>query len=134
MKKLQLSLFKEHFDKTKAGIKKEDYRKLDAYFFSRFILVNGKQQKQKWWDGHYLLFFMDNQMKDIVNARISTGEWSFIKFDINRMTLGYPSKEDKSRILELEHKGIEIREGNPDWGAKPGILYFCIMHGNILEQ
>jgi hypothetical protein len=55
------------------------------------------------------------------------------KFDANVMTLGYPKSTDLSRILKLEHKGIEIREGNPEWGAEKGKLYFCVMHGKLIE-
>jgi len=49
------------------------------------------------------------------------------------MTLGYPKSNDTERILKLEHKGIEIRTGNPDWGAEPDKLYFVIKHGKILN-
>ena len=48
------------------------------------------------------------------------------------MTLGYPKSTDTGRILKLYHKGIEIREGDPEWGAEPGKLYFVIKHGKIL--
>ena len=54
------------------------------------------------------------------------------KFDCNIMTLGYPKSTDTKRILRLDHKGIEIRTGNPEWGAEPNKLYFVIMHGAIL--
>jgi len=53
-------------------------------------------------------------------------------FDCNIMTLGYPKNGDTERILKLEHKGIEIRTGNPEWGAEPNKLYFVIMHGATL--
>ena len=56
----------------------------------------------------------------------------FKKFDCNIMALGYPKSSDNERILKLEHKGIEIRTGNPEWGAEPNKLYFVIMHGAIL--
>jgi len=49
------------------------------------------------------------------------------------MTLGYPKSTDLSRILKLQHKGIEIREGNAEWGAEKGKLYFVIMHGKVIE-
>lgn len=49
------------------------------------------------------------------------------------MTLGYPKKGDTERTLILEHKGIEIRTGNPNWGAEPNTLYFVIKHGKILK-
>jgi hypothetical protein len=48
------------------------------------------------------------------------------------MTLGYPKAGDTSRILKLEHKGIEIRTGNPLLGAVEGKLYFVIKHGEIV--
>ena len=50
----------------------------------------------------------------------------------NTMTLGYPSKNDTERILKFEHAGIEIREGNPEWGAEPKKIYFVIKHGKKL--
>lgn len=28
--------------------------------------------------------------------------------------------------------GIEIRTGNPEWGAEPGKLYFVIKHGIVI--
>ena len=49
------------------------------------------------------------------------------------MTLGYPKTGDNERILKLEHKGIEIRTGNPDWGAEPNKIYFVIKHGGSVE-
>ena len=33
---------------------------------------------------------------------------------------------------EKPHIKIEIRTGNPEWGAEPNKLYFVIMHGAIL--
>jgi hypothetical protein len=102
-KTLRLSLKKKWFEMTKAGIKKEDYRELNDYWTTRLQRVNG-------------IKLPDNQCK---------------QFEINVMTLGYPSNNDHSRILELEHKGIEIRTGNPEWGAEPGKLCFVIIHGKI---
>ena len=49
------------------------------------------------------------------------------------MTLGYPKGTDTERIVEFEHAGIEIRTGNPDWGAEPNKLYFVIKHGKQLK-
>lgn len=40
---------------------------------------------------------------------------------------------NQERILKFEHKGIEIRTGNPDWGAEPNKLYFVIMHGELIK-
>lgn len=90
---------------TKAGIKTEDYREINEYWITRLQRVNG-------------MALPDNQCKI---------------FDVNTVTLGYPKSTDTDRILRLEHKGIEIREGNPEWGAEPGKLYFVILHGDILS-
>lgn len=48
------------------------------------------------------------------------------------MALGYPKSTDTERILKLDHEGIEIRTGNPDWGAVPNRLYFVIKHGKVI--
>lgn len=105
MKNLQLSLKAKWFEMTKAGIKTEDYREINEYWITRLQRVNG-------------MSLPDNQCKI---------------FDVNTVTLGYPKSTDTDRILRLEHKGIEIREGNPEWGAEPGKLYFVILHGDILS-
>jgi len=64
-----------------------------------------------------------------LNKYDNTHRISAKQFDKNIMTLGYPKKSDKDRILKIEHKGIEIRAGKPEWGAKPNKLYFVIKHG-----
>lgn len=101
---LQLSLRRKWFELTKAGIKTEDYREITPYWHKRLY-----QNRYK----------SNESLKD---------------FKTNTMTLGYPKKGDPDRTLILEHKGIEIREGNPEWGAEPGKLYFVIKHGAIIND
>lgn len=124
---LQLSLKKKWFEMTKAGIKTEDYRELNQYWFKRLF-------------GKYLL---DTETGNLVgnpypilfqNSDLITKYNVPKKFTTNTMTLVYPKSGDTERILKLEHKGIEIREGNPEWGAEPGKKYFVIKHGKILTQ
>jgi hypothetical protein len=117
-KKLQMSLKKQWFEMTKAGIKTEDYREITGHWIGRLCFRHKKS----------VIAGGDLHCKH-------TGQQFSIRkdFTINTMTLGYPSKDDKSRILTLEHKGIEIREGNPEWGAEKGKLYFVIKHGKIIE-
>lgn len=115
-KELRLSLKKKWFEMTKAGIKTEDYRELNEYWISRFVYA-----------GSYL-------EKGLNHTVLINGRWYKPKpFTINTMTLGYPKSGDKERTLKLEHLGIEIREGNPEWGAEPGKVYFVIKHGKIIE-
>ena len=108
-KDLQMSLKKQWFEMTKAGIKTEDYREINDYWKTRLT-----DQKAIW-----------QRPKSM---------WKFKQFKTNVMTLGYPKATDSERILKLEHKGIEIRTGNPEWGAEPGKLYFVIMHGKIIDN
>jgi hypothetical protein len=111
---LKLVLKKKWFDLTKEGIKLEDYREINAYWISRLVAGN-----YKGWNIESAKSFMTNAIKR--------------QFSTNIMTLGYPSNSDTERILKLEHAGIEIREGKPEWGAEPGKLYFVIKHGEIIK-
>ena len=127
---LQLSLKSKWFEMTKAGIKKEDYREINEYWFKRIIFNYKKVFKYctgHEWDScqcrdEYIKLIIDRK-RTMIAAK---------PFDCNVMTLGYPKSTDTERILKLEHKGIEIRTGNPEWGAEPNKLYFVIMHGAIL--
>ena len=126
MNNLQLPLKKQWFEMTKAGIKTEDYREINQHWSKRLIynLKDVLLHKNK----KILDFTSDEDAYDFVtNPRSCFG---FKDFQINEMTLGYPKSNDTERILKLEHKGIEIRTGNPEWGAEPNKLYFVIMHGN----
>ncbi|MCT3674460.1 hypothetical protein HZQ94_14830 [Elizabethkingia anophelis] len=118
-KELRLSLKKKWFEMTKSKIKSEDYRDINDYWIKRLVDKNFS------WDC--------NSIEKIKLHLSACPNGFFKKFDINTMTLGYPKSDDKERILKLEHKGIEIRTGNPEWGAEPGKLYFVIKHGKILE-
>ena len=53
----------------------------------------------------------------------------FKSFEINTMTLGYPSSTDTERIIKFKHAGISIGYGREEWGAEPNKLYFIIKHG-----
>lgn len=120
------------FEMTKPGIKKEDYREITPYWCSRILLYKGCHKPAKWWEFiqfHDGCFFI----KDLV-SNIQNGEITFKPFKVNTMTLGYPKSTDTERILRLEHKGIEIRTGNPEWGAVPDQIYFVILHGSILPD
>lgn len=127
---LQLSLITDWFEMTKARIKMEDYRELTPFWCNRFLLYDGKPKTVKWWA------FMQNYegcfFRKAIESNIENGKITFKHFDINRMTLGYPKATDESKILDIEHKGIEIRTGNPEWGAVPNKIYFVVMHGSVL--
>ncbi len=106
---------------TKAGIKTEDYREINTYWISRLT--------SHWsWDMNKYPLKV-NEHKAVLNK----GSLKPKEFESNVMTLGYPSSTDTDRILTLEHKGIEIGYGKPEWGAEPNKLYFIIKHGQIIK-
>jgi hypothetical protein len=121
MKDLRLPLKTNWFEMTKAGIKTEDYRELNEYWFNR--LVDSIYDEKGRYNKKTSFFLYD---------RLDYFRFVFKYFDRNVMTLGYPKSTDTERILKLEHKEIEIRTGNPEWGAEPNKLYFVIKHGNII--
>lgn len=108
---------------TKAGIKIEDYREITPYWFKRLV----KNWHQATMNGGFMDLSQSNIMLIVNNS-----SFSFKPFLINRMTLGYPRRGNIERRLNLKHKGIEIRTGNPECGAEPNKLYFVIIHGDII--
>ena len=131
MGNLQLPLKKKWFEMTKAGVKTEDYREITPYWANRLL-----GQSRAFWSGYLgyneknkrSLGFKDQSSIDFIIVKCK----GFKPFQFNIMTLGYPASSDWERILHLKHTGIEIREGNPDWGAVPGVKYFVIKHGEKL--
>lgn len=123
-KNLQLSLKKRWFEMTKSGIKTEDYREINHYWIKRLMTKK------------YNLIYPNEQ--DAIDGILKHIDANYLvknhsnKFALNIMTLGYPKSTDSERILRIEHKGIELRMGNPEWGAEPNKLYFIIKHGAIL--
>ena len=138
---LQLSLEKHWFEMTKTGIKTEDYREITPYWVKRFM---------NYQNGNFSDITLENVYELCNDLKRCTGleefgegtdidyeidNWylSFKNFTTNTMTLGYPKSSDTERILKFEHAGIEIRTGNPEWGAEPNKLYFVIKHGNRIN-
>lgn len=116
---LQLSLKTKWFEMTKAGIKTEDYREITPYWVKRLVHNCSCLESVE-----------NDKLSDKINECVLGG---FKNFTNNIMTLGYPKGTDAERIIKFEHVGIEIRTGNPDWGAEPEKLYFVIKHGRVLE-
>ena len=132
---LQLSLKTQWFEMTKAGIKLEDYREVNDYWIKRLVssvtFFGGRYESLK-----------NVSIKECSVHRINligkcptvlNRDLTFKSFDYNIMTLGYPSKTDTARILKFKHEGIEIRTGNPEWGAEPNKLYFVVKHGEVVK-
>jgi hypothetical protein len=129
---LQLSLKRQWFEMTKAGIKTEDYRAITPYWIKRLTWIYDPME----------MGVFDEFCEDLKNPtkhhesidqllKYFGAELAF--FTGNIMTLGYPKKGDPERTLNYTHEGIEIRIGNPEWGAEPNKLYFVIKHGNLKQ-
>lgn len=137
-KNIQMSLKKKWFEMTKSGIKKEDYREITPYWCKRLVhvpILNPIFSKNEWEE--LCEDFKEGVGRGYNNEleiTIDGYSLNFKKFDTNIMTLGYPKSGDTERTLKLEHAGIEIRTGNPEWGAEPGKLYFVIKHGEIINN
>lgn len=138
MKNLQLSLKTKWFEMTKSGEKTEDYREITPYWCNRLLLYQDDLLKKTLSNGEIHEICNDfnkcdgfDNFGDGSDIDFTMDNWylSFKIFNQNTMTLGYPKKGDKERTLILEHKGIEIGYGKPEWGAEPNKLYFIIKHG-----
>ncbi|MAX80329.1 MAG: hypothetical protein CL843_09155 [Crocinitomicaceae bacterium] len=126
---LQLPLKKQWFEMTKSGVKTEDYRALNCYWAKRLVynlsdvlLHTGRNDINNFVNDDYAYKFLANPKN----------HFGFKEFTTNVMTLGYPKNNDTSRIIKLQHEGIEIGFGKPEWGADPDKLYFIIKHGCIV--
>jgi len=125
---LRLPLETKWFEMTKAGIKTEDYRSITPYWFGRLFADSNKSKSHQEEACNNL-----KNKESVTLYNFQRGCYNKLKpFDYNIMTLGYPKSTDTERILKIEHKGIEVRAGNPEWGAEPNKIYFVIKHGNIL--
>ena len=128
---LQLSLKTKWFEMTRSGIKTEDYREINTYWSKR--LFSNFEITWKIMTTYYFSEDINRQFHLEQNTDKLEMLLRYVKkFDQNIMTLGYPKSTDIERILKIEHKGIEIRTGNPEWGAEPNKVYFVIKHGAIL--
>jgi hypothetical protein len=139
---LQLSLKTKWFEMTKSGIKTEDYREITPYWAKRLLCYQDGELSASLTDETINEMCSDfNKCDGIecfegesdIDFQIDNWYLSFKHFKTNTMTLGYPKSTDKERIIKFEHAGIEIRTGNPEWGAEPNKLYFVIKHGKRIQ-
>ena len=126
---LQLSLKTNWVEMTKEKVKTEDYRDITPYWIKRLTYNEIEMSIE---DIEYALCAMRDgytaeEVSDIYGLYMKP-------FETNTMTLGYPKKTNKERVLKLEHKGISFGFGNPEWGADPNEVYFIIKHGAIIPH
>lgn len=118
MKTLHLNLKRKWFDMILSGEKPEEYRGIMNYWITRLCLGL--------WDeyGNENPLILPIKEEDYIR-------FIFEEFDTITFSNGY--SKDRPQFV-IEFKGIEIREGNPKWGAKPGKKYFVIKLGKIISK
>ena len=136
---LRLPLKKKWFEMTKAGIKTEDYREITPYWLKRLMRYSSESgltlTNDEWEEACSDIKAACQASYDFteeIEYHLDNWYLKFKSFKKNTMTLGYPKSTDTERIIQFEHAGIEIRTGNPEWGAEPNKLYFVIKHGKAL--
>jgi hypothetical protein len=83
------------------------------------ILSGEKKEEYREIKDHYKVRFFEQE------------EGETIKYKTVTFTNGY--RPDSPRFV-IEFKGIEIRTGNPEWGAEPGKQYFVIKLGEVVSN
>ena len=103
MATLTLTLKKQWIDMIKSGGKTEEYREIKPFWTKRLI----------------------RPVIDYVDGRISVPDVPR-EFNTLVFTLGYPKADDMSRRMVFKNPKIEMRTGNPEWGAEKDKVYYVI--------
>lgn len=123
MKTLHLTLKKKWFDLIASGVKTEEYREFNMFWGKRFANIIKTPHGGKWTPINAIMLEEgDSAWKNFTGGASMYKEFTHVLFangghfgDVPKMT--------------FEFKGIEVRTGNPEWGASPGVKYFVIKLG-----
>lgn len=126
MKTLHLNLKKKWFDMILSGEKKEEYRVIKNHWANQFIALKfTDSEDERLSDSE--LYSTITQNLDLLQLHIN----GFNHFDTITFSNGYAKDRPQ---FEIEFKGFEIRTGNPELGAEPGIKYFVLKLGKVLNE
>jgi len=122
MKTLHLNLKRKWFEMILSGEKTEEYRLIKKHWIRQLI-------KNKFSSENYVF------EQDIIDLIVENKE-HYCKNRIKEFsTITFSNGYNKdSPQFEIEFKGIEIKEGNPNWGAEKGVKYFSLKLGEILND
>lgn len=104
------------YEMIESGKKREEYRKIGDYWSKRLIALPDARKRDS---GVPTPSHGDVLNDDGVRFRYFTS----VRFH----------RAYTSTIMTFAIDGIEIGEGNPEWGAIPGQKYFVIKLGNRIE-
>lgn len=119
-KTLHLNLKKKWFDMILSGEKKEEYREIKISMVS--LLFNWRNEPN--WSRQDFVREFEYHGNEIGMLKHSK------EFDTITFSNGYAKDRPQ---FEIEFKGIEIREGNTEWGALYEKDYFVLKLGNIIK-
>ena len=106
-----------------SGEKTEEYREIKSHWINHFVdFYCGRKPN----DGNNLQWLLCD-IKDDPDRVFS----KMLLKGIDTITFSNGYAKDRPQF-EIELKGIEIKEGNPKWGAEPGKKYFVLSLGEIL--
>ena len=115
MKILHLNLKRKWFDMILSGEKKEEQREIKPYWITRLV--------------DQFLFKMDTVEEFLSWCNKNNLQLVVNKFETITFSNGYSKDRDQ---FTIECLGIDIKEGNPNWGAETGKKYFVMKLGNKL--
>ena len=114
---LDLVLKVKWYEMIESGFKREEYRKIGAFWAKR-LCISPKTIKCR------------ERAEKCVAGDFSVAHcWTLRDFRFVRFHRAYTST-----TMTFKIDGIEINEGNPEWGAVPGEKYFVIKLGQRLNQ
>jgi len=126
-KTLHLTLKKKWFDMIASGEKKEEYRELKPYWVERLLNLTGPVEslRERQVDKHNIAY--DLRVHPV--EKVLTSYWAEPKqFEKIVFKNGY---NKTSPVMEVEFKGLEIREGKSEWGF--GGRCFVIKLGEVVN-
>jgi hypothetical protein len=119
MDTLHITLKKQWFDMIASGEKKEEYREIKPYWVKR--LFDYKAISEDCTPESFIAALLEMKYPMFFYAK---------RFNVISANNGY--QKDCPNI-KWQHKSIRIGEGNPEWGAEPGVKYFILGIGDIIH-
>ena len=116
---LKLPLNFQWYDEIVYGDKREEYREITAYWVSRLLGVRNVIEDSR-------VYLKKINHPDIIQAMFKAGFFFALPYKTVTFRRGYTRETKTFRIT-----GIDIRQGNPKWGAKPGKKYFVISFSTL---
>lgn len=104
------------YEMIESGEKREEYRKIGAYWAKRLIASSDTTKRNSGVPTHVCGDFT-------IEPGATFRDFAFVRFH----------RAYTSTTMTFAVDGIEIGEGNPEWGAIPGVKYFVIKLGNRIK-